>query len=255
MVAAARAPRALDDALEALKVEISRIQAGPKVGEQMLVVMRIFAQQCGVNLYAIWDAPADREAVLDFQQGRTFQDASVPHAYWNEFWPFIAENGPSVLSQEARATGMRFSWRTVREKYKRDKKALEIFDLMEKHGLRDGSYCPVGTRWIIAYWTPGPWNVSIRVCDLLYYAAVAAAERLEILYPRHRIRDGGPRGLLTQPQLKALREYSKWKPADEIGVIMCITSGAVYHLREAARKLGAKNSRDAVRIAMRKHLL
>jgi DNA-binding CsgD family transcriptional regulator len=264
MGAAARAPRALDDSLEALKVEISRIPAGAhppedraaKIEQQMLSVMRNFAQQCGVKLYAIYDAPADVEAVLDFQQGRTFQDASVPHAYWNEFWPFMTKNGPSVLAQEARATGMRFTWRTIREKYKRDKKAVEIFDLMEKNGLRDGYRCPVGTRWIIDYWTPGPWKVSSRECDLLYYAAIAAAERLEVLYPRWRVRGGNSRGLLTLPQVRALREYSKWRPADEIGAIMGVTPKTVYtHLRDAARKLGAKDSADAVRIARRKHLL
>jgi hypothetical protein len=49
--------------------------------------------------------------------------------------------------------------------------------------MRDGYLCPVGGRWVVAFWSPGVLNHNFaqQARGLLYKAASAAAVRLERL--------------------------------------------------------------------------
>ena len=64
-------------------------------------------------------------------------------------------------------------------------------DLAQKHGMRDWYLCPVGGRWVVAFWSPRLFDDSFtqQARGLLYMAASAAAIRLERLvgYDARRI--------------------------------------------------------------------
>ena len=61
-----------------------------------------------------------------------------------------------------------------------DRWALE---LNLKFGVRDSLGCPVGGRWIFAYWTPKPMHLDPGQKALLHLGATFATTRIQQLAP------------------------------------------------------------------------
>ena len=66
-----------------------------------------------------------------------------------------------------------------------------IDELNLKHGMRDFFACPIGGRWIFAYWSPKMMQLEDDERALLYLGAAFATTRLQSSL--HRIRAGSAR--------------------------------------------------------------
>jgi len=126
-------------------------------------------------------------------------------------------------------------------------------DLAQKHGMRDGYMCPVGGRWVVAFWSPRVLNHSFthQTRGLLYLAASAAAVRLEQLvgYEGRRI---DSRAHLTTREQAVLRHASLGESLQETARALGLGEETVRsHLKKAQAKLGTRNRTHTVAEAMR----
>ena len=130
------------------------------------------------------------------------------------------------------------------------------YELALKHGMRDGFTCPVGGRWVVAFWSSLSLSKELPGTSraALFMAASFAAMRLERLVgpkPR-RI---GERARLTPRELAVLRWASLGKQVQEIAEGLGLGAETIRsHLKKAQEKLGARNRTHAVAEAMRQQL-
>jgi hypothetical protein len=88
-------------------------------------------------------------------------------------------------------------------------------ELNLKHGMRDFFGCPIGGRWIFAYWSPKLMHLEENQRALLYLGAAFATTRLQQLAPPFTGRLGkGAR--LTPRELSVLRSLSLGRRVAEI---------------------------------------
>jgi len=129
-------------------------------------------------------------------------------------------------------------------------------ELALKYGMRDGFTCPVGGRWVVAFWSPRLLAKELAGASraALFMAASFAAMRLETLVgpkPR-RI---GEHAHLTPRELAVLRWASLGKQVRGIAEGLGLGAETVRsHLKKAQEKLGARNRTHAVAEAMRQQL-
>jgi DNA-binding CsgD family transcriptional regulator len=131
------------------------------------------------------------------------------------------------------------------------------YELALKHGMRDGLTCPVGGRWVVAFWSrkvvcnilTGPARV------LIFAAANLSALRLEQLVGLDPARIGW-RGRLTARELAVLRLVSTGAQSRDTAKALGLGEETVRtHLRKAQVKLGARNRAQAVAEALRQNLI
>ena len=131
------------------------------------------------------------------------------------------------------------------------------YELALKYGMRDGLTCPVGGRWVVAFWSRKELsNVLTQPIRLLLFAAASiAALRLEQLVDLNSNRFG-PRGQLTPRELAVLRLASMGAQSSEVAKALDIGAETVRsHLKKAQTKLGARNRTQAVAEALRQKLI
>lgn len=131
------------------------------------------------------------------------------------------------------------------------------YELALKYGMRDGYTCPVGGRWVVAFWSrkelsnvlTGPIRIMITA------AANFAALRLEqLIAPDPGI--FGERAHLTPRELAVLRLIAAGAQFREAAVALGLGEETVRsHLKKAQSKLGARNRTQAVAEALRQHLI
>jgi LuxR family quorum sensing-dependent transcriptional regulator len=119
--------------------------------------------------------------------------------------------------------------------------------------MRDGYLCPVGGRWVVAFWSPRPLDHGFtqQVRGLLYMAASAAAVRLEQLigYEGRRI---DSRASLTPREQSVLRHASLGETLQETAKALGLGEETVRsHFKKAQAKLGTRNRTHTVAEAMR----
>ena len=111
-----------------------------------------------------------------------FVHRDVPRGWLEEWAAFVASGHPIGL-MTARTCLAPFTWTELSRML--DPVGIDRwpFELALKHGMRDGYVCPVGGRWVVAYWSPGVLgnDFTQQARGLLYMAASAAAVRLERL--------------------------------------------------------------------------
>jgi LuxR family quorum sensing-dependent transcriptional regulator len=132
-----------------------------------------------------------------------------------------------------------------------------VYDLALKHGLRDGLNCPVGGRWVVAFWSRKELsNILTRPMRILISAAASfAALRLEQLADPDANRIG-PRVHLTPRELTVLRLAASGAQIREAAEAMGLGEETVRsHLKNAQAKLGARNRTQAVAEALRQQLI
>ena len=83
-----------------------------------------------------------------------FVHRDVPRGWLEEWAAFVASGHPIGL-MTARTCLAPFTWTELSRLL--DPIGIDrwFFELALKHGMRDGYLCPVGGRWVVAYWSPG----------------------------------------------------------------------------------------------------
>src|SRR5262249_21522835 len=109
-----------------------------------------------------------------------FSHPSVPDAFWSEFFAGIPSHGLTPLARMAWRARDPFTFTECMRSEEPAGRDRWIFDLLAKHGIRDGFYCPVG-GWNIIFWSPRILKLSAEERYFVYIAAGRAASRLEEL--------------------------------------------------------------------------
>jgi LuxR family quorum sensing-dependent transcriptional regulator len=129
------------------------------------------------------------------------------------------------------------------------------FDLALKYGVRDGLFCPVGGRWLIAFWSSKPLRLAPAARVMVFAAASFAAMRLEQLVDPDP-EGGGAMARLTPRELAVLRLFSFGSSVAESARLLGLGEETIRtHAKSAQTKLGARNRAHAIAEAIRQHLL
>ena len=187
--------------------------------------------------------------------GKTvFLHSSVPKGWWEDRTQ-LATRLPTPSDVTARLALGPFtlseSMRSL-EPIGIDRWAVE---LNLKYRIRDLFGCPIGGRWIFAYWSPKPMQLQPDQRALLYLGASFATTQLQKLAPLFAGRLGKGAGL-TPRELSVLRWLSLGHRTAEISKDLGLGEETVRsHIKKAQAKLGAKNSMHAVVQAVRLQLI
>jgi DNA-binding CsgD family transcriptional regulator len=128
-------------------------------------------------------------------------------------------------------------------------------ELNLKHGMRDFFGCPIGGRWIFAYWSPKVMQLEEDQRALLYLGAAFATTRLQKLAPPFTGRLGKG-ACLTPRELSVMRSLSLGRRVAEISKDLGLGDETVRsHIKKAQTKLGVRNSMHAVAQAVRLRLI
>jgi DNA-binding CsgD family transcriptional regulator len=191
------------------------------------------------------------------QLGRSaFLHKSVPEGWWEQYHALARDKFRPMLFLAASSMAMH-TWTEARRMFQPIGIDNWTYDLALKYGMRDGLTCPVGGRWLVAFWSrkelsnivTGP--MRIVICA----AASFAALRLEQLV------DANPNLVgahvrLTPRELAVLRLVSMGAQFSEVADALGLGEETIRsHLKKAQYKLGARNRTQAVAEALRQHLI
>jgi DNA-binding CsgD family transcriptional regulator len=185
-----------------------------------------------------------------------FVHRDVPRG-WTEEWAAFVKSGHCVGLMTARMCLAPFTWTEITRML--DPVGIDRwpFDLAYKHGMRDGYACPVGGRWVVAFWSPKllDHNFTQQARGLLYMAASAAAVRLERLVG-HDARRIDSRASLTPREQAVLRHASLGETVQQTAKALELGEETVRsHFKKAQAKLGTLNRTHTVAEAMRDLLI
>jgi LuxR family quorum sensing-dependent transcriptional regulator len=186
-----------------------------------------------------------------------FFHKSVPRGWVEEWKAFTASGRHTLALMTARICLAPFTWTELSRML--DPVGLDRwpFELALKHRMRDGFLCPIGGRWVVAFWSPKilPSNFTQQARGLLYMAASAAAVHLEKLIGEDMKRVGA-HTQLTARELSVLRHGSDGMSLQEIGKALGLSEETVRtHFKKAQAKLGTRNRMQTVSEAMRQLLI
>jgi DNA-binding NarL/FixJ family response regulator len=126
-----------------------------------------------------------------------------------------------------------------------------------KYGMHDGFMCPVGGRWLIAFWSSKELSHTLTpaVRVMVFSAASLAAIRLEQLTGPDADRLGT--FIRVKPQeLAILRFLSFGRTVEEIAKLLAIDEDTVEtSLIKTQMKLNARNQTHAVAEAIRQNMI
>jgi LuxR family quorum sensing-dependent transcriptional regulator len=187
------------------------------------------------------------------QLGKTaFVHPDVPRG-WLEEWTAFVEAGHSIGIMTAKMCLAPFTWTELSKKLEPLGIERWPLELALKYGMRDGYLCPVGGRWVVAFWSPRilPSGFVQPARGLLHMAASAAAVRLEALVGDDAPRIGR-RASLTPRELSVLRHAADGRTVREIANLLDLGIETVRsHFKKAEGKLGTRNRTHSVAEAMR----
>jgi LuxR family quorum sensing-dependent transcriptional regulator len=179
----------------------------------------------------------------------------VPAAWWDQY-AALAEQKLDLGIMMARVSLAPYTWTESMKMLEPIGVDRLPYELNLKHGMRDGFTCPVGARWVVAYWSPKVLtHLSEQARALLFMAASFAAIRLERLVGPDPKRLGHL-AVLTPRERAVLRLLSLGKRTGEIAAHLELGEETVRsHIKKAQAKLGVKDRTHAVAEAMRQHLI
>ena len=198
-----------------------------------------------------------RRGTIGLEKGKSvFLHSSVPVGWWEEYSELSKENpAPGLmLAQSALAPFTMSETLKMFEPLGVDRWPHE---LALKYGMRDGLSCPVGGRWVVAYWSPRILSGVLQQQDraLLFMAASFVAIRLQQLMAPCAKRVGNAVSL-TPRELAVLRSLSLGRRVRETAEKLGLGEETVRsHLKKAQSKLGVNERTHAVAQAMRLHLI
>ena len=185
-----------------------------------------------------------------------FIHRSVPRGWWDEY-AVMARRDPDPGLIMARMSLAPFTWTESRQMLEPLGVDRWSHELALKHGMRDGFTCPVGSRWVVVFWSrrvlTGVLTEQMRA--MIFLAASFAVIRLEQVTDPDPHR-GGAVPQLTPRELSVLRLLSIGKRTAEIAKHLGLGEETVRsHLKKAQRKLGVSDRTHAVADAMRQRLI
>jgi len=185
-----------------------------------------------------------------------FVHRDVPRG-WREEWSAFVKSGQCLGLMTARMCLAPFTLTEMARMLDPVGTDRWAIDLAHKHGIRDTYMCPVGGRWVVAFWSPRVFDQSftLQARGLLYMAASAAAVRLEHLvgYEGRRI---DSRACLTPREQSVLRHASIGHTLQETAKELSLGEETVRsHFKKAQAKLGTRNRTQTVAEAMRDLLI
>jgi LuxR family quorum sensing-dependent transcriptional regulator len=185
-----------------------------------------------------------------------FLHKSVPEAWWEEYQALAHGKFRPMLFLAASSMAMH-TWTEVRRLFQPIGVDNWTFDLALKHGMRDGLSCPVGGRWVVAFWSRKELSgIVTRPMRIMIGAAASfAALRLEQLATPDP-NSVGQHVRLTPRELAVLRLVSTGAQFRDVAEALGLGEETVRsHLKKAQGKLGARNRTQAVAEALRQHLI
>jgi len=185
-----------------------------------------------------------------------FLHKSVPEGWWEEYHALAQGKFRPMLFLAASSMAMH-TWTEVRRMFQPIGIDNWTYDLALKHGMRDGLSCPVGGRWVLAFWSRRELsNIVTRPLRIMIYAAAGfGALRLEQLASADPNLIG-PHVHLTPRELSVLRLVATGAQFREVAEALGLGEETVRsHLKKAQAKLGARNRAQAVAEALRQHLI
>jgi DNA-binding CsgD family transcriptional regulator len=177
---------------------------------------------------------------------------------WLEEWSAFVASGQPMGLMTARMCLAPFTWTELCRMLEPVGIDRWPFELAMKYGMRDGYVCPVGGRWVVAFWSPmvlGHNSFTQQARGLLYMAASAAAVRLERLVGND-VKRVGPHLCLTPRERAVLRHASAGLTVEETAEALKLGDETVRsHFKKAQAKLGTRNRTHTVAEAMRELLI
>ena len=239
--------------------EFTDCVAGQRTQEAVLDALNALAKKCLPPLSVLGAArfPIRASDWRSTRLGRdVFLHSSAPEGWWDEYAAMAShEHDPGVMM--AKASLMACTWTETMQML--DPIGIDRwpYELALKHGMRDGLTCPVGRRWLVAYWSPKVlFNVLTQPMRIILFAAASfAALRLEQLIA-HDPRWMGKRACVTPRELAVLRLVSMGRRTEEIAQLLGLGEETVRsHLKKVQCKLGVRNRAHAAAEAVRQQLI
>jgi DNA-binding CsgD family transcriptional regulator len=210
-------------------------------------LMVLGAKRFGVDL-------RDRESLKLGEN--VFIHKSVPEGWWDAYFD-LSKQAYTPMIMMARHCLAPYTWTECLRMFEPVGIDRWAYELALKYGMRDGLTCPVGGRWVVAYWSRKVLSntLSPQLRALLFMAGNFAAIRLEKIVgpdPR-RI---GKRLSLTPRELSVLRLASNGHRTRRIAQLLELGEETVRsHLKKAQTKLGVNDRLHAVAEALRHQLI
>ncbi len=185
-----------------------------------------------------------------------FVHRSVPRGWWDEY-AVMGRREPDPGLIMARMSLAPFTWTESRQMLEPLGVDRWSHELALKHGMRDGFTCPVGSRWVVSFWSrrvlSGVLTEQMRA--MIFMAASFAVIRLEQITGADPNRVGNVTPL-TARELSVLRLLSIGKRTAEIAAHLGLGEETVRsHMKKAQRKLGVTDRTHAVADAIRQRLI
>ncbi len=218
---------------------------------------RVVRRPCGVGVLGAALFPLRWGDWPRMQRGKTvFLHHSVPKGWWEEYSELnrkYPEPG-FLLAQYSIAPFTVSEFMRMVDPVGLDRWSQE---LSLKYGMRDFLACPIGGRWVVAYWSRSVLTEALSRKDraMLYTGAAIAAMRLQQLIGLQVVRIGDGVSL-TPRELAVLRSLSVGMRMRETAEHLKLGEETIRsHLRNAEEKLGVHGRTHAVALAIRRHLI
>lgn len=218
---------------------------------------RITSQECQMNVLGALQFPLRSGDWDNFVKNQTvFIHSCVPKTWWDEY---------SELSRQHTGIAYMFAQLSLAPFTNSDLlrmvQPLAIdhwaIDLSHKYGMRDGLTCPVGGRWVFAYWSPKvlPNQFCPELRAMLFMGAIFATIRLQEIISEQSKRNFQSASL-TARELAVLRLLSMGNQTSQIAEALQLGEETVRsHIKKAQVKLGVRNRLHAVAQAIRLKLI
>jgi LuxR family quorum sensing-dependent transcriptional regulator len=185
-----------------------------------------------------------------------FVHKDAPRGWWHDYSTYGQQAyDPGIMM--ARVSISPYTWtesRRMIEPIGVDRWATE---LALKYGMRDGLTCPVGGRWVLAYWSRKVLSdvLSPEARALVYMASSFAIMRIEALAAPDPGRFSS-RAQLTPRECAVLRMIAAGRDIKAIAEALELGEETIRtHLAKAKTKLGARNRTQAVAEAIRQNII
>jgi DNA-binding CsgD family transcriptional regulator len=185
-----------------------------------------------------------------------FLHKDVPDRWWEEYDALSQGKFRPALFL-ARSSLASFTWTEMQQLIEPIGVDRWTFELGLKYGMRDGLACPVGGRWVVAFWSRRALSNVLMQPDrmMIFGAANFAALRLEQLVGSDAARIGS-RARLTPRELAVLRMVSMGSQTADIAQSLGLGEETVRsHLKKAQFRLGVRNRTHAACDAVRLNLI
>jgi len=185
-----------------------------------------------------------------------FVHKDVPRGWWHDYSTYGQHAyDPGIMM--ARVSLAPYTWTESRRMIEPIGVDRWATDLALKYGMRDGLTCPVGGRWVLAYWSRKVLSdiLSQEARALVFMASSFAVMRIEALAAPDATRFSD-RAQLTPRESAVLRMVASGRDIKAIAEALELGEETIRtHLIKAKVKLGARNRTQAVAEAIRQHII